>query len=64
MNIEEIEDRVIKKIKQRQSIGIKKYGMTVRDNPAELLEWLNHLQEELLDATIYIEKLKELESEK
>ena len=23
-----------------------------------LIEWLNHLQEELMDATLYIEKLK------
>ena len=58
MKTEEIEDRVIKKIKQRQGVGIKKYGMTVKDNPAGFLEWLNHLQEELLDAAIYIEKLK------
>jgi hypothetical protein len=55
----EIENRVIEKIKQRQEVGMKKYGMSVKDNPAGTLEWLNHLQEELLDASIYIEKLKD-----
>lgn len=55
----EIENRVIEKIKQRQEVGMKKYGMSVKDNPAGILEWLNHLQEELLDASIYIEKLKD-----
>ena len=28
-------------------------------NDLNLLEWLNHLQEELMDATLYIEKLKD-----
>ena len=54
-----IEDKVIEKIKQRQAIGLKKYGVSVKDNPLTELEWLNHLQEELLDGAIYVEKLKE-----
>ena len=54
----QIEDKVIEKIKHRQQTGLKKYGVTVKANPLTLLQWLNHLQEELLDAAIYVEKLK------
>jgi hypothetical protein len=35
-----------------------KYGTTLDENKATLIEWLTHLQEELMDATLYIEKLK------
>ena len=27
-------------------------------NDLEILEWIDHLQEELMDATLYLEKLK------
>jgi hypothetical protein len=40
-------------------MGIKKYGTTLENNTLSLMEWLNHLQEELMDATLYIEKLKQ-----
>ena len=53
----DIEERVIDKIRERKRIGLKKYGISVKDNPLSKLEWLNHLQEELLDAAIYTEKL-------
>lgn len=50
-------DRVIKKYHKRSQAGIKKYGtMLTRDDLSEL-EWLKHLQEELQDATLYIERL-------
>lgn len=51
-------DKVINKFKERSEKGIIKYGTTLSDNPAPLLEWLEHLQEELMDATLYIERLK------
>lgn len=52
-----IVDRVIKKYHERSQAGIKKYGtMLTRDDLSEL-EWLKHLQEELQDATLYIERL-------
>ena len=55
----EIEEIVIDKIRERQSVGIEKYGVTVRqDKDLTFKEWLTHLQEELLDATIYAEKIK------
>ena len=52
-----IVDRVIAKYNERSQLGIKKYGtMLTRDDLSEL-DWLKHLQEELQDATLYIERL-------
>lgn len=51
--------RVKEKFEQRSQTGIKKYGTTLGRGDIDLLGWLNHLQEELMDATAYIERLKE-----
>ena len=53
-----IVDDVIGSFKQRSEVGIKKYNKTMDRNDLSSLEWLQHLQEELMDATLYIEKLK------
>jgi len=47
------------KFEQRSQTGIKKYNTTLERNDLNFLDWLNHLQEELMDATLYIEKLKD-----
>ena len=52
-----VED-VINKYKVRSRDGITKYGTTLYDSPDGFYKFLNHLQEELMDATLYIEKLK------
>jgi hypothetical protein len=49
---------VIDKFQERSDVGIEKYGTTLQDNQLSRLEWLTHLQEELMDATLYIERLK------
>jgi len=53
-----IEQQVIDKINQRAAIGKSKYGVTMERQDLNKADWLNHSQEELLDAIIYIEKLK------
>lgn len=50
---------VMTKYYDRSEMGIKKYGTTLENNSLPLMDWLNHLQEELMDATLYIEKLKQ-----
>lgn len=52
-------DRVIKQFSERSRIGIDKYGKTLSENPLSLLEWLEHLKQELMDATLYIERAKD-----
>ena len=53
-----IEQKVIDQINQRAKLGKEKYGTTMERNDLTFMEWMQHLQEELLDASIYIEKLK------
>ncbi len=49
---------VIRKMYQRSQVGIKKYGTTMDRDDLSYAEWLTHLQEELMDSIIYLEKLK------
>tara|TARA_R110001606_G_scaffold143268_1_gene282555 strand:- start:625 stop:816 length:192 start_codon:yes stop_codon:yes gene_type:complete len=56
--IDSIVESVINKFKSRSDVGIKKYNKTLDREDLDKLEWLTHLQEELMDATLYIEKLK------
>jgi hypothetical protein len=51
--------KVLEKYYERSKLGIQKYGRTLDRDDLNLIEWLNHLQEELMDATLYIEKLKQ-----
>ena len=53
-----IVESVINKFKERSEEGINKYGVTLDRKDLSPLEWLIHLQEELMDATLYIERLK------
>ena len=62
--MDKIVEQVVDKYRQRSEVGIAKYGTTLEDNKATLIEWLTHLQEELMDATLYIEKLKSELNEK
>lgn len=50
--------QVVEKFIQRSDTGFKKYGVTLKEDDSPLMVWLNHLQEELMDAVNYIEKLK------
>jgi len=52
-------ERVVDKFVDRSDVGYKKYGVTLDKDPSEMLEWLNHLQEELMDAVLYLQKAKE-----
>ena len=53
-----IVESVITQFKTRSQRGIDKYGVTLDRTDLSTLEWLIHLQEELMDATLYIERLK------
>ena len=51
--------QVVNKFVDRSDVGYAKYGKTLRDDPSDIFVWLNHLQEELMDATLYLQRLKE-----
>lgn len=55
---DKIVEQVKDKFSERSEVGIAKYGTTLERGDLSLLDWLNHLQEELMDATLYIQKLK------
>ncbi len=50
---------VVNKFVDRSNVGFAKYGKTLRDDKSDLFAWANHLQEELMDAVLYMERLKE-----
>lgn len=56
-------DQNVEKVRQllleRSQRGVAKYGCTTCTNTLSVLEWLQHLQEELMDACVYIEAAKE-----
>jgi len=55
--------KVVCQYAERAQKGFKKYGTTTERTDIDLFGWLQHLQEELMDATVYIERIKhELES--
>jgi hypothetical protein len=57
-------DIIVQEVKQlyeeRSQVGIDKYGTTLENSDQDTLEFIQHLQEELMDATLYLQKLKHL----
>lgn len=49
--------RVLDKIVRRSNVGVRKYGTTLAENPATMRRWFVHLQEELMDAMNYSERI-------
>ena len=51
-------ENVVKQLRDREEEGLRKYGVNTERKDLSPLQWLQHLQEELMDASVYIEKLK------
>ena len=56
-------ERVVDKFVSRSDVGFKKYGVTLEEDKSNIFQWINHLQEELMDATLYLQKLKQSTTE-
>jgi len=54
-----IVESVITKYKDRANIGFTKYGTNLDRTDLNTKEWAEHLQQELMDAVLYLEKFKE-----
>lgn len=50
---------VIRKFDERSAVGFAKYGSTLRGDNDTIHRWLNDVQEELMDAILYLQKVKE-----
>jgi len=53
-----IVDAVVSKFLERSAVGQKKYGVTLERTDLKMLDWITHTQEELMDAILYLERLK------
>jgi len=51
-------EAVARKVARRAEAGLRKYGVTCAREDLDLSAWLTHLQEELMDAAVYIERAK------
>lgn len=58
---DKIVEQVLQKYQTRSEVGISKYGTTLEENNRD--NYLLHLQQELMDATLYIEKNLDLTRE-
>lgn len=52
-------ERIVCLAEQQRAKGMSKYGYGLEMNSADILERINHLQEELIDALMYCEWIKE-----
>jgi hypothetical protein len=58
MKEDPIVQQVVDSFQERSKVGIEKYGTTLAENNTD--DFLEHLQQELMDATLYIQKLKSI----
>ena len=49
---------VKEKFEERSQTGIRKYNTTLERTDLTLLDWINHAQEEAMDLTLYLERIK------
>lgn len=59
-HFDSIVNAVVNKYKDRANTGLQKYNTTLDREDLTEMEWLNHLQDELMDASLYVQKLKQI----
>lgn len=55
---DEVVDIVVDKYKKRAREGYLKYKTNLMRQDLTTFDWINHLMEELMDATLYLQRLK------
>lgn len=58
-NVEAVREKLL----QRSVFGLEKYGVTTERKDIDLVGWLNHLQQELMDAAVYVQAMIELQTQ-
>jgi hypothetical protein len=66
---QEVKDQVVlsvmAKYAERSATGLRKYGVTLDREDLTIFDWINHAQEEAMDFTLYLERIrKEISLEK
>lgn len=54
-----IVESVVQQFHDRAAKGEAKYGTSMDRNDLTPMQWIQHLQEELMDAVVYLEKVKQ-----
>ena len=52
--------KLIEQIKQRSIIGLQKYGCNLDREDYDIYQWINELNQELMDAMLYSNKISQL----
>ena len=60
-NLDSIVSSVITQFRKRAKFGMEKYGTDLDREDLTFLEWVQHAQEEHMDAILYLEKIKQTE---
>ena len=58
-SMDSIVTAIVEKFKQRSAFGKAKYGTDLDRTDLSVLDWIQHAQEEHMDAILYLEKLKQ-----
>lgn len=58
--VDTIVKSVVQKFLDRAALGKKKYNTDLDRTDLSVLEWIQHAQEEHMDAILYLEKLKQV----
>jgi hypothetical protein len=59
-NTDSVVFSIIEGFKKRSDIGLQKYGVNLDRKDLSLQDWIQHAQEEHMDAILYLEKLKQI----
>lgn len=57
---DKIVESVVYKYHLRSKVGIKKYGTTLEDSKENLIDFIQHAQEEAMDFCLYLEKMLQI----
>jgi hypothetical protein len=49
---------IVNQFTKRAKVGMEKYGTNLDRTDLSTFDWIQHAQEELMDAILYLEKLK------
>ena len=62
--LDSVVSSIIKKFEYRSNFGKEKYGTDLDREDLTFLDWIQHAQEEHMDAILYLEKIKQTEEKR
>jgi len=58
--VDSVVQSIIERFESRAHFGRQKYGTDLDRNDLSVTEWIQHIQDELHDGILYLEKLKQV----